>query len=907
MIVTKKALTLLTLTLAAAGAYATDYYVAMTGNDGNDGSSEAPFATIDKAVKQAVANDNIYVAPGEYETNTANGPDLKANLIGTGATRNETVIMAGNLTTANYRTLKMEAGSLATNLTFVGNTAYQVAMGGTIYMAGGTLADCVIKDGTCKSGGSNNNAGGNIYTAAADCLVENCEISGGSARNRGGNVCLDRGTLRGCTISNGVAADGSDNIGGNVWTYQGHIEKCTLTDGRAVNGGNLYMQNASSSVSDSTISGGVATGTGWDQGGGNVFANPGRLTRCVITGGSMTDKNQGGGIRSRNASTVIEDCLVYGNANGGICLEGKGIHFNNTVVSNEAYGIWGYGSNPGTFRNCIVFGNHNNGNINEWSGNRPAVEDMSNCAFGTDYIVNSGVPITNWENCLQITEADFVGAAGGNWRINRASALVDAGIADARDDASTTDLDGNPRLSGPVDIGCYEYQKQDLIVHIDSRDYSPAYAPSTVTFVHASENSASPENVVFTYDFGDGSATEETTALSISHVYAAPGVYTVKISATNECEEESAEMTYPDFVRVASSTVYVTPGNGAGTFPYDTPEKGYGNLKTAVQAALDGYTLLLAPGVHETVDQVSFNKALTLRGIGATPESVIVRNITATPDTYYHRTLEMNNAAGRIENITIENGCVKNTYGGNLRLVTGVVSNCIIRGGLAVADGGNAAGAAVELVGAGVITHCVISNNVVQGTSSDGNFAGGAIFLPYNSKNGRISNCLIAHNRYITSGETIKTGAAAVRFYGTNDGTAIENCTIGANVVEGSLSDDSAGIYCTSWSVRFRNNLIVGNSETGKESYSTAKIDSHCAFDHNLTDDAASPAEVFADFANGDFSLTPTSRARNKGTSSGLALLPAVDLAGNPRVFGKAIDIGCFEAQKTPGFSVFIR
>ena len=58
-----------------------------------------------------------------------------------------------------------------------------------------------------------------------------------------------------------------------------------------------------------------------------------------------------------------------------------------------------------------------------------------------------------------------------------------------------------------------------------------------------------------------------------------------------------------------------------------------------------------------------------------------------TTNSYYHRTLEMNNAAGRIENITIEDGRVRNENGGNLRLVTGVVSNCVIRGGIAVADG----------------------------------------------------------------------------------------------------------------------------------------------------------------------------------------------------------------------------
>jgi hypothetical protein len=43
----------------------------------------------------------------------------------------------------------------------------------------------------------------------------------------------------------------------------------------------------------------------------------------------------------------------------------------------------------------------------------------------------------------------------------------------------------------------------------------------------------------------------------------------------------------------------------------------------------------------------------------------------------------------------------------------------------------------------------------------------------------------------------------------------------------------------------------------------------------------------------------------NKGNTP--SVLPAVDLAGNPRVFGRAIDIGCYECQRKFGFSVLIK
>jgi PKD repeat protein len=487
-----------------------------------------------------------------------------------------------------------------------------------------------------------------------------------------------------------------------------------------------------------------------------------------------------------------------------------------------------------------------------------------------------------------------------------------------------TDIAGNPRLSGTIDIGCYEYQKTELVVRIDDATPSPAYAPSVVTFKHTAENSET--QVTFTYNYGDGSDVESTTDSTITHTYQNPGVYTVTITASNG-QDEPATMVYNNHVQIASTTIYVTPGNGSGTFPYNTPESGFGNFKSAVQYAADGYTLLLGEGVHETVDQVSFNKALTIRGLGASPEAVIVRNTVTTPDTYYHRVLEVNNGDAFVSNLTLENGCVRNQNGGNLRLVLGVVSNCVIRGGLAVADNGNAAGAAVEISGAGMLTHCVVSNNVVQGTSNSGSSAGGAIYFPWAAKNGQISNCLIAYNRYVTSGEETKSGAAGIRFNGGNEGSIIENNTIVANTVEGSLADDSAAIHCTTYRLSLRNNILFGNTETGKGKYTTVKLsyasDNAYSYHNNITDDAViaengnksknnilvtDASKLFKNYANGDFRPSPNGAAYNRGTTEGLALLPAVDLGGGNRVkFSDKIDIGCYESQNRPGFVTVIR
>ena len=62
---------------------------------------------------------------------------------------------------------------------------------------------------------------------------------------------------------------------------------------------------------------------------------------------------------------------------------------------------------------------------------------------------------------------------------------------------------------------------------------------------------------------------------------------------------------------------------------------------------------------------------------------------------------------------------------------------------------------------------------------------------------------------------------------------------------------------------------------------------------------------MFRNYANGDY------RPKTRGAlyDRGIDMLVDVsfDLAGKPRVFGKAIDIGCYESQMKGGFSIVIR
>ena len=983
------------LALSSLSAFGAEYYVSPNGDDANDGLSSAmAFLTIDKAITAATASsDIIHVAPGTYSTTTQYGPNLKAKLVGSGATRDAVVIQSAG----TYRTLRMAADSWLENVTVVGEESYKADKGGGIEMNGGTVTNCVLRDGTAV-GNDYYNAGGNIYVSAPAALVVDCVITGGMTKNRGGNVCLDNGTVRNCVISGGSIPEkknsNAQQHGGNVFSNKGRIENCTITGGSAERAGNVYLYDAAAVLADSTVSGGTgdnhggnifqrngvvtncvvsggtataqnggnihiqngsimdstvldgtagtaggniymtggtvfdstirngaASGTAWDKGGGgNVFMNPGRLTRCKVSLGSAAG-DLGGGIRSRNASTVIEDCLVFANPNGGICLEGKGTHYNNTIVNNGAYGIWGYGNNPGTFVNCILYGNMNGDSLNEWKGNHPAAADMYNCAFDQEKLKGS-VDITTYAGSVYLADSSaFVDYANGDYHIKSGSALQDAGAVDSRADASALDLDGNPRQSGTIDIGCYEYQKPDMTVRIDGVSYSQPFAPAIVTFTHGADNSADPSTLRFTYDFGDGSAQATTTETTISHEYANPGIYTVTIIAASDCEDDvPVTQVYADYVTMLSQYVYANPGNANAAFPYDTPETGYATVATALAASVDGSEIRLVDGIYDQSAKLSVNKAVTIIGNTASPEAVVLRNTaTAASGSGDKRVMAIDNAGALVTGLTLQNGQVYHGNGGNLVISAGMISNCVIRGGVAIAgtDAEFGMGAGVSITGSGMVSHCVITNNETQGASSGKWVQGGAVVFPWGSS-GKLLNSLVAYNRWTIDSETAN-GSAGILYHGSTTGSRVENCTVVANQIVGTCGPSCAsGVRCD-WNSVIRNTVIAGNrigatvsnvflAQNGEGVWQDGLntcVTEDALPSGNETCVAASLSQTFADFAHGNFQPFPGGALFDKGIEPTYAA--ALDLSGNTRVLFSKIDIGCFECDIQPATVVIFR
>src|SRR5688572_17227797 len=76
----------LLVAMAVAEARAADYFVATTGDDGNPGILDRPFATLQRGANVAVAGDSVYVRGGVYMVATSSAIGISLSRSGTSDT-----------------------------------------------------------------------------------------------------------------------------------------------------------------------------------------------------------------------------------------------------------------------------------------------------------------------------------------------------------------------------------------------------------------------------------------------------------------------------------------------------------------------------------------------------------------------------------------------------------------------------------------------------------------------------------------------------------------------------------------------------------------------------------------------------------------------------------------------------
>ena len=381
--------------------------------------------------------------------------------------------------------------------------------------------------------------------------------------------------------------------------------------------------------------------------------------------------------------------------------------------------------------------------------------------------------------------------------------------------------------------------------------------------------------------------------------------YAATAAATVEGRVLSVSSSTNSFVARWDGEMYVDASAKNATKPYNTPDIAAKTISDAIFAATNGATIHVAPGLYAISSPLEVRAGIRILGDDPDPSRTVVSNTTSTNNKLQNqRVFILRHEDALVANFTMQKGEGYSGYnGGNFYISSngGMISNCVVEAGY---TRDNAQGAGAYLDG-GIVTHTVFRRNWSGSASATWDKGRAGLLVLNNSA--RCENCLFAGNNQYR----------AVRLINLNGTSVMRNCTI----VNCSLSVTNA--ECSSWSVlniasgvTVQNVVIAGVTNTvdgakccptgTRANFVNGALDSSIEGTSFPVDTVVGTAEsFFNDYANGDYTLNPTSLLVNAGANyEGMA---SVDLAGKNRKSGKIVDIGCYEFQFANGFFIMVR
>lgn len=301
--------------------------------------------------------------------------------------------------------------------------------------------ETAVLDGFTIAGGSalhpestnTRSRGGGIYNDAGSPVIRNCLINGNVARSSGGGV-YTRGhlapTFVGCVISGNWSQTWAGGLY-NEASSEVYLSRCIVNGNGALHrGGGICSESGSKlHVSDSIISGNVV-----------IDAIPG----------------QGGGLYCSQATVSLNHCTAVGN----VAVSGP-------AIACDSAGLYAQGDVCLT--GCIVW----NGGNAVWSDDKSLLtvsySDMQGGWPGVGNIdaAPGFVDPGYWDTGRTLADLSDDTWFEGDYHLVWDSPCIDAGDPGEVPGVNATDLDGLPRLSGPVvDMGAYEAKNEPPVAEV---------------------------------------------------------------------------------------------------------------------------------------------------------------------------------------------------------------------------------------------------------------------------------------------------------------------------------------------------------------------------------------------------------------------------------------------------------
>lgn len=265
------------------------------------------------------------------------------------------------------------------------------------------------------------------------------------------------------TVVNGFTVIGGNAIGGNgggIYVYGDNtgggayqIEKCFLLNNYAeLGGGAIYVSADVKATSTES-----------------------RIVDCVVynnlAGVRSGAENLGGGIRIDGAGTIVNSS-IFNNEGGGVLLSAGAKAVNLTIARNTVMGIGAAdGVTSQVVFNSVIWGNSKVQNpasadiFHNCASDNATIAEGDKCFAISSESNGANGPLFEAPSVFTSFDRDFdwrkTAYPTWSWGILEGSALIDKGNDGAYTGLPSTDLAGETRKKGTIDIGAYEYQHLD--------------------------------------------------------------------------------------------------------------------------------------------------------------------------------------------------------------------------------------------------------------------------------------------------------------------------------------------------------------------------------------------------------------------------------------------------------------